>query len=128
MAEPVRLCPACYRPNPWAASRCTGCGAALETDEPYDERLIWALDHPDSGIAVLAAQLLAERHARQAIDRLIELVDSADPYRAAAAARALTAFTDDERAVAAVEACRTHRSALVRRAVSRAEPGRRRAR
>jgi HEAT repeat protein len=120
MSGPTRYCPACYGPNAWEEDRCIACGTTLQTDESYDERLLWALDHPDSGIAVLASQVLAARDARQAIERLIAMVDDHDPYRAASAARALTEFRDDPRATAAVAACRDHPSALVRRAV--AEP------
>lgn len=117
MSEPVRYCPACYEPNSWNEVRCIACDITLQTDESYDERLIWALGHPDTATATLAAELLARRNTREAIDRLIELVDSVDPYRAAAAAHALTTF-DDDRARATVKACLEHPSALVRRAVA----------
>jgi hypothetical protein len=119
----TRYCPACYGSNEWTADRCIACGTALTSEDSYDERLIWALDHPDTGTAMLAADVLAERKSREAIDRLIELVDSPDPFRAAAAARALTAFRDDDRARTALDGFRGHRSALVRRALSQgAEP------
>lgn len=117
MAAPTRYCAACYARNDWEAERCEACGAKLATGDTYDERLAWALDHPDTATAMLAAELLAERHAQSAIERLIRTTDSPDPYRAAAAARALAAF-DDDRARAAVRALREHPSALVRQAVS----------
>ena len=97
MATPVRYCPACYTTNEWSADRCTACGASLTIDDSYDERLVWALDHPDTAPAMFAAELLAERRVDSAIARLIEATDSPDPYRAAAAARAL-ATCDDDRA------------------------------
>jgi HEAT repeat protein len=118
MTGPTRYCPACYGPNDWDDDRCIACGTALQTDESYDERLTWALDHPDSGTAMLASQILAARDAKQAIERLIAMIDDPDPYRAASAVRALTAFGDDPRARSAVAACRDHPSALVRRAAS----------
>lgn len=118
MSGPTRYCPACYGPNAWADDRCVACGTTLQTDESFDERLIWALDHPDSGVAMLASRVLAARVAKQAIERLIAQLDSPDPYRAAEAARSLIAFADDPRARTAPAACRTHRSALVRRAVA----------
>ncbi len=118
MSAPTRYCPACYGANAWEDDRCVACGTTLLTDESYDERLIWALDHPDSGVAMLASRVLAARDAKQAIEHLIAQVDSPDPYRAAEAARALAAFADDPRARAALAACRTHPSALVRRAVA----------
>jgi HEAT repeat protein len=123
MSAPTRYCPVCYALNVSERDRCVSCGAVLETDESYDERLIWALDHPDSSVAMLASSVLAARHADQAIERLIATVNSPDPYRAAAAARALTAFGDNERAQKAVAALREHPSALVRRAVSDSRHG-----
>jgi HEAT repeat protein len=118
MAGPTRYCPACYMRNEWTDNRCAACGTSLASDDSYDERLVWALDHPDTGTAMLAAEVLAERKWRDAINRLIELVDSPDPFRAAAAARALKAFSDDDRALAAVDRFRRHPSALVRRAIA----------
>jgi hypothetical protein len=118
VTAPTRYCPACFTRNGWGDDRCAACGVGLASTDSFDERLVWALDHPDTATAMLAADLLALRDARSSIDRLIEATDSADPYRAAAAARALTAF-DDDRARAAVEDLRHHRSALVRRAVDR---------
>ena len=112
----TRFCPGCYARCAWDATRCEGCGRDLREDDSYDERLMWALDHPDTSTAMLAADLLARRGTSAAVERLIATLDAPDPYRAAAAARALTAF-DDEHARAAVRACRTHRSAMVRRAV-----------
>ena len=118
MSGPTRYCPACYAPNDWDDDRCVSCDTKLETDESYDDRLIWALNHPDTGIAMFAAELLAQRDAQQAIDPLIKLVESPDPYRAAAAARALTAFEGDDRVREVLQALRKHPSALVRRAIS----------
>lgn len=121
MAAPVRYCPACYATNEWDAERCAACETKLATDDSYDDQLLWALDHPDTATAMFAAELLAERKTQAAIERLIRATDSPDPYRAAAAARALAAF-DDERARASVRALRQHPSVLVRRAVSPPEP------
>jgi hypothetical protein len=118
MSTLTRYCPACYGANAWDDDRCDACGTSLGSADSFDERLVWALDHPDTATAMLAADLLARRDARAGIDRLIELTGSSDPYRAAAAARALTAF-DDDRAREAVKSLRQHRSALVRRAVDR---------
>lgn len=127
MADLVRYCPACYTANPWSAQRCSACGADLDPDESYDARLIWALGHPDTATAVLAAQVLARRGTAAAVPALIDLVGSSDPYRAEAAAAALTRFPDDPRAAAAVAALAGHPSALVRRvgrdAVAKVSPG-----
>ena len=114
---PTRLCPACYAMNAWERTRCERCGAALETPRDFDAGLLWALDHPDTGSAMLAARLLGERKTARAIGplgRLSRLRD--DPYRAAAAVRALAAFAGDPVADAYLEAARSHPSVIVRRA------------
>ena len=117
MAGPVRYCPACYTANAWDVERCLQCGTSLASTDSFDERLAWALNHPDTATAMLAADLLARRGTRSAIDRLIEATRSSDPYRAAAAAGALASL-DDDRARAAAQTLREHSSALVRRAVT----------
>jgi HEAT repeat protein len=114
----TRYCPACYARMAWGVPTCAACGAAMETDEAFERRLTWALDHPDTSVAMVAAEVLAARGAKGAIDRLIEATDSPDPYRAAAAAAALTRF-DDARARRALAALMDHPSALVRSAVRR---------
>jgi HEAT repeats len=114
----TRYCPVCYARMAWGVPTCTACGAAMATDEAFERRLTWALDHPDTSVAMVAAEVLAARGANVAIDRLIAATDSPDPYRAAAAAAALTRF-DDARARRAVAVLKDHPSALVRRAVRR---------
>lgn len=116
MTAPTRYCPACFSRNEWNAERCASCGAGLASDDSYDERLVWALDHPDTATAMLAAEVLAKRNVTAAVDHLMRVTESPDPYRAAAAARALAALSDD-RAAACVASLRHHPSALVRRAV-----------
>jgi hypothetical protein len=117
MTAPSRVCPACYAINPWVADVCVRCGASLERGEAFDERLLWALDHPDTATAELAARLLAARGERRAIEPLGRLLQSADPYRAAAAARALLAFAGDPAADVLIAEARRHPSVMVRRAV-----------
>jgi HEAT repeat protein len=119
LGDPTRFCPSCYAPNAWSDERCARCGAALVTDETYDERLIWALGHPDTAAAMLAAKLLAARRSTRAVPVLIALLDSPDPFRAAAAAEALAAFRDDARVKPVLERLQHHPSALVRRAARR---------
>ena len=114
MAGPTRYCPACYAANAWSAERCQRCGAPLTTAGTFDDRLIWALDHPDTATAMLAADLLARRRVTRAVPALLHLVDSPDAYRAQAAARALRAFGDDPRVLREEARLRAHASALVR--------------
>jgi hypothetical protein len=116
---PTRFCPACYRRNPWEAERCTSCDALLEVDDDLDTRLIWALDHPDTDVAVRAAAAIAARRVTGAIGALGRLLDSAEAYRAAAAVDALVAF-EGQAAREAVEKARGHPSIIVRRAVEHA--------
>ena len=123
MTAPTRYCPECFTRNDWCEGRCGECGARLTSDDLYDERLAWALDHPDTATAMLAAELLARRNVHEAIDRLMRATASPDPYRAAAAARALAAFEDD-RARAFVKQLHDHPSVLVRRAVATRVGGR----
>ena len=119
---PSRVCPACYGINAWSDTACRRCGSTLETARDFDAGLIWALEHPDTGTAILAARLLGERRQRQAIEPLARLSRrDGDPYRAAAAVRALRAFAGDPIADAHLAAARSHPSVIVRRAAS--EPG-----
>ena len=121
MSEPTRVCPACYRFNPWSAERCRACGAALENDDDLDGRLTWALGHPDTAMAIRAADALAVRQAKEAIGPLADLVDRAgDPHRSAAAACALVAFAGDPSADSALVRAAAHPSVIVRSAIRRA--------
>jgi len=123
MSGPTRVCPACYAFNPWSATSCESCGAplAVEDARAFNGWLIWALHHPDTETAMRAADILAARHAVEAIDALSLLVDEADdPYRSAAAAAALTAFAGDPAADAAIQRAAAHPSVIVRVALERA--------
>jgi hypothetical protein len=120
MSEPTRICPACYGFNAWSADRCRSCGAAPENDDDLDSRLIWALGHPDTATAMRAADALAVRQTKAAIGPLAELVGRVgDPYRSAAAARALVAFAGDPEADAALDRAAGHPSVVVRSALRR---------
>ena len=116
---PLRFCPACYAINAWEAVTCSRCGAPLETPRDYDARLVWALEHPDGATAVRAAGVLAARGKSLAIEPLGRMSQRTDdPYRAAAAVRALRAFSDDPVAAALLDAARSHPSVIVRRAAA----------
>ncbi len=121
---PSRVCPACYGINAWSDTACRRCGSTLETARDFDGGLIWALEHPDTGTAILAARLLGERRQWQAIEPLARLSRrDGDPYRAAAAVRALRAFAGDPIADAHLAAARSHPSVIVRRAASEPAEG-----
>ena len=114
--------------NSWSATSCETCGASLAVDDgqAFNDRLTWALRHPDTETAMRAAEVLAARHAVEAIAALAGLVDQADdPYRSAAAAAALVAFAGDPVADAAIQRAAAHPSVIVRIALerSRAEHG-----
>ncbi len=76
MSGPTRFCPACYAMNPWNATSCETCGVSLAVDDArsYNAWLIWALRHPDTETAMRAAEVLAARHAVEAIGALALLV------------------------------------------------------
>lgn len=123
-AGPTRFCPSCYAANDWGARTCAACGALLETPRGYDERLVWALDHPDGATAIRAAGVLAARRTAGAVEplgRMARRLD--DPYRAAAAVNALRAFADDPDAADLLAESRGHPSVIVRRIAAHAAPG-----
>lgn len=102
--------------NEWDADVCLRCDAPLETSRDFDARLVWALGHPDGATAIRAADALAARRTPGAIEplgRMAARID--DPYRAAAAVRALRAFLPDPRAAAHLAEARRHPSVIVRR-------------
>ena len=114
--RPTRFCPACYAMNEWDADVCLRCDAPLETSRDFDARLVWALGHPDGATAIRAADALAARRTPGALEplgRMAARID--DPYRAAAAVRALRAFLPDPRAAAHLAEARRHPSVIVRR-------------
>jgi hypothetical protein len=126
MSGPTRFCPACYAMNSWSATSCESCGASLAVDDArsFNAWLTWALRHPDTETAMRAADLLAARHAVEAIDALAQLVDQADdPYRSAAAAAALVVFAGDPAADAAIQRAAAHPSVIVRIALERSRAG-----
>jgi HEAT repeat protein len=64
-------------------------------DLSYEDRLIWALRHPDGDRAIMAARVLGQRRARAAVPALrAVVVDGRDPYLAAEALRNLVAIED----------------------------------
>jgi len=82
----------CYAPNTRPEGPCERCSAEIKAPASltYDERLIWALGHPDGDRAMMAASLLGKRGVRQARPALELLVErGGDPFLAAQALRSL---------------------------------------
>jgi len=80
----------CYALNRQAAGPCGRCGRPVEGPGglSYDDRLVWALGHPDGDRAVLAALVLGTRRVRSALPALREAVEGdRDPFLAVAALR-----------------------------------------
>jgi hypothetical protein len=88
-------CYSCYALNPRPQGRCVRCGHEVEAppDLSYDDRLVWALGHPDGDRAALAAQTLGARRVRSALPALRRVVeDGKDPFLAVAALRSAIAI------------------------------------
>jgi hypothetical protein len=61
----------------------------------YDDRLVWALGHPDGDRAIVAARILGTRGARSALPHLRRtVVDGGDPFLAVAALRSAIAIAE----------------------------------
>jgi len=91
----MHWCHFCYAVNPRAVGPCVRCGRPVQGpgDLSYDDRLIWALGHPDGDRAVLAAQTLGARRVRSALPALRRTADQdRDPYLAVAALRGAIAI------------------------------------
>jgi hypothetical protein len=80
----------CYALNALRSGRCVACGCeiAAPAGAPDVQRLVWALGHPDSDRAMLAAKTLGARKALCALPALRGVVDARiDPFLAAQALR-----------------------------------------
>jgi HEAT repeat protein len=91
----VYWCFYCYAVNKRAVGPCVRCARPVEGpgDLSYDDRLVWALAHPDGDRAVLAAQTLGTRRVRSALAALRKAVDDdRDPFLAVAALRSAIAI------------------------------------
>jgi hypothetical protein len=81
-------CFRCYARNARPSGPCERCGAEIAAPPSiaYEDRLIWALGHPDGDRALLAARLLGELRCRRATPALRLLVEHpVDPFLAARA-------------------------------------------
>lgn len=95
----MHWCFYCYAVNQGRGGACVRCGRPIEgpPDLSYDDRLVWALEHPDGDRAVLAAQSLGVRRVRSALPALRRVVEEGrDPYLAVAALRSAIEIADAE--------------------------------
>jgi HEAT repeat protein len=86
----VYWCFHCYAPNPQPSGPCVRCGREVAAPAHITDewRLVWALRHPDSDRAMLAAKTLGKRRATGALPTLREIVQEGfDPFLAAQALR-----------------------------------------
>jgi hypothetical protein len=91
----VYWCFYCYALNRQSAGPCGRCDRPVEGpgELSYDDRLVWALGHPDGDRAVLAAQTLGTRRVRAALPALRRAVEEdRDPFLAVAALRSALAI------------------------------------
>lgn len=87
-----KFCPHCWGKNEYTSTHCASCGKSLLSadQESYRDKLIWALHHPVTEIAIRAAYLLGELKAKEAIPELETICkQSHDIFLKKAAAAAL---------------------------------------
>jgi len=120
----VRYCPEC-----WGEADnndcCPKCGAPLRqsTNESYEEKLIWALRHPEPTTPVRAATILGDRRALAAVEPLIAVaLSSRDFYLQEAAVIALGQI-GDKRAQPCLERLSREGAVRVKLAARRALAG-----
>jgi len=116
-------CYHCYAVNPEPDGHCLRCGEQVDgpPDISYDDRLIWALGHPDGDRAVMAAQTLGVRRVRAALPALRRAVDEdRDPYLAVAALRSAIAIAGRDELSEWLAELTRRESFMVREAAHRA--------
>jgi hypothetical protein len=119
----VHWCFYCYAVNREADGPCARCGRPIEgpPDRSYDDHLMWALHHPHSDRAVLAAQILGRRKVRAAVPALRRVVDQGrNPYLSAAALRAAVTIAGPSELREWLEGLATCDSFMVRSVARRA--------
>ena len=85
-------CMQCWNEIDEAVTVCPSCGADQKalTEEPFVQKLLRALRHPEPETPIRAAYVLGKLRAREGVLELIRLMhESPDPYIAAACAEAL---------------------------------------
>lgn len=100
----TRYCPHCWQEVAWEAARCEACGAALEDDATFPEKLLMAIHHPEPTRACLAIELLGRLREPRAVTPLLEvLTTTRDPVMQAEAALSLGAIGEARAVPALVE-------------------------
>jgi len=118
----THYCYRCYAENPLPDDACVACGqpVAAPRGTSYTQQLIWALRHPVSETARLAASILGVRREVAAAAAPEALVaESDDPYLVAEAVRALASI-EGERARPLLERLVREGGVIVRRAAAEA--------
>ena len=117
----VRYCPIC-----WSEADdddcCRKCGAPLRqsTNESYEEKLIWALRHPEPTTPIRAATILGERRALAAVEPLIAVALSTRDFYLQEAAVIALGQIGDRRAQPCLERLSREGAVRVRQAAQRA--------
>ena len=117
----VRYCPTC-----WSEADkndcCPRCGGGLRqsANESYEEKLIWALGHPEPTTPVRAATILGERRAVAAVEPLIALALSTPDFYLQEAAVIALGQIGDKRAQPYLERLSREGAIRVRLAAHRA--------
>jgi len=116
------FCADCWADNPAGAERCRRCGAvlALQRAADYVEKLIRALDHPESATPVRSTTILGKIGDPRAIGPSSRLaLDAPDPYIAEAAVLVLGNF-ESERVTVLLRMVQRRGAAPARRAAGAA--------
>ncbi|HXJ96710.1 MAG TPA: HEAT repeat domain-containing protein [Terriglobia bacterium] len=117
----THFCPSCWS-EIGAEPVCLVCGTDVRdlSGDSYEEKLLWALYHPEPTVPVRAATILGELGSRAAVEPLIELAASgSDLYIQEAAVTALGRICD-ARALPVLNRLRREGAVRVRIAADRA--------
>jgi len=117
----VRYCPTCWS-EVGKNDSCPKCGGSLRTstNESYEEKLIWALRHPEPTTPVRAATILGARRALAAVQPLIAVALSTSDFYLQEAAVVALGQIGDKRAQPCLERLSREGAVRVRLAARRA--------
>jgi len=117
----VRYCPICWS-EAEDNGRCPECGGSVRrsVSETYEEKLIWALRHPEPTTPVRGATILGERRALAAVEPLIAVALSTPDFYLQEAAVVALGQIGDKRAQPYLERLSREGAIRVRLAARRA--------